>query len=821
MSSVQSEILVDAVCFHCGQPCDGSDTAGIHRADEHSFCCFGCKTVYELLRENGLCNYYELQSNPGVRKVEQDTQAYAALDDEEVAAQLLTFRSPTLNRVTFEVPAIHCISCIWLLENLNRLEPAVIRSEVNFVRKSVTVAYRPEGFDGGISLRRVAQVMSGIGYAPRIALHSAEQKDTPTYSKTLLLKLAVAAFAFGNIMLLSFPEYLGLDPEQLSADQSFNRLFGWLNMALSIPVLFYSASDYLVSAWGAIRNRHVNLDVPLSLGILALFFRSTYDIVSETGAGYFDSFAGLLFFLLLGKWFQQVTFENLSFDRDYRSFFPLSVQHQLEEGTFRPMLVSRLKAGDVIQVRNQEIIPCDSEMMDDEALADYSFVTGESRPVLLRKGELVYAGGRLLGKPVRLQVKKEIRQGHLTGLWNSSVFQKPDEARFKRMVDHTARRFTWLLLAVAVAAAAWWYAVDASRVWLVVSSILIVACPCALALSAPFTFGHMLRAFGRSGFFLKNADVLERMGAVEKVVFDKTGTLTIAKQDVTLEGKLDDAAKGALLAVAAGSAHPLSVRIRDFLQIGYAGTMPGLLRMEEVPGKGLLARTTDGVTVRLGSAGWLLDSGTGEFFQPMHRETHVYAELDGRIIGRFSIGSTIRPGLPELLKRLGHRCLALLSGDQTHDEGRMRKLFPKGTEFHFQQSPTDKMEYLRSVTDSGTRVMMVGDGLNDAGALRQSDVGVAVTDDSGIFTPSCDAILRGHRLPYLDWYLSMSRKAVSIVKWCFVISLLYNTIGLGFAVSGQLTPLVAAILMPLSSISVVVFTTLAVKWVIRNQPQES
>ena len=818
--SAPVQLRTEATCYHCGQPCDPVTGTDVCRSDDdHVFCCFGCQTVYDLIRENGLCRYYDLQSAPGTRQDTSDDFAFAALDDAEVAARLLAFQSPGLHRVVFEVPAIHCISCIWLLENLNRMESAVIRSEVNFVRKSVTVSFRPAGYPQGVSLRHVANLMAAIGYAPRIGLHSDGQAEQSSYNKPLLLKLAVAGFAFGNVMLLSFPEYLGLDAGPDSADHGLSRLFGWLNLALSLPVLFYSSSDYLRSAWAALRTRQLNLDVPLSLGILALFFRSAYDIVTGTGSGYLDSFAGLLFFLLLGKWFQQVTFENLSFDRDFRSFFPLSVQRLEADGEYRPILVNRLKTDDVILVRNQEIIPCDSEMMDREALADYSFVTGESRPVLLQQGDLVYAGGRLLGKPVRLKVRKEIRQGHLTSLWNSDVFQKPDEARFKRLVDRTARRFTWMLLAIAVLSAGWWYWFDASRVWLVVSSILIVACPCALALSAPFTFGHMLRVFGRFGFYLKNADVMERMAAVDKIVFDKTGTLTIAQQDLRFEGRLDADDRAALAAVVGASAHPLSIRIARFLQTsGTLSPLPELMRLEEIPGKGLTARTQSGTDVRVGSAAWIVTGTGGRLFQPRAGLTQVFVEIGGRVAGRFLIGSVIRPGLSDLFRRLGERCLALLSGDQPYDESRMRALFPGDIPMRFNQSPADKMEYVRQVNASGYRVMMVGDGLNDAGALRQSDVGVAVTDDSGVFTPSCDAILQGRKLPHLDWFLLMSRKSVSIVRWCFVLSLLYNAAGLGFAVSGRLTPLVAAILMPLSSISVVLFTTLAVRWVTRSKP---
>jgi hypothetical protein len=271
--------------------------------------------------------------------------------------------------------------------------------------------------------------------------------------------------------------------------------------------MLYSARDYFVNAWHTFTQRQINIDVPIAVGLLALFFRSAYDILTHTGPGYMDSLVGLVFFLLIGRWFQNKTYDSLAFDRDYKSYFPLAVMKWSGSG-WVPVIVHDLQVGDQIRIRNLEIIPADSTMLSEKAFIDYSFVTGESKPVQVKLGDTVYAGGRLVGQPIELSVAKITSQSHLTRLWNNQIFQKPEESHYKKIIDRAARRFTWVVMGVAVVTAVVWYYLDPSQMWLVLTAVLMVACPCALALAAPFTYGNMLRVFGRHGFYLKNADVL-------------------------------------------------------------------------------------------------------------------------------------------------------------------------------------------------------------------------------------------------------------------------------------------------------------------------
>jgi Cu+-exporting ATPase len=789
-----ANVEAKTTCYHCGQACDEELLF-----DEKKFCCYGCKTVYEILASNDLCEYYDLQQNPGVTLRTISDETYAYLDEPDIRKKILEFDSASFARVSFFTPAMHCVSCIWLLENLQRLNPGILKSQVNFARKSVTIDFNPEQ----VAVSQVARVLASLGYAPKISLDKADQTSATPTDKGLVLKLAIAAFCFGNIMLFSFPEYLGLD----HSDAYLMRIFSWLNVALSVPVLVYSASDYMRSAWLSFQQRRINIDLPIAIGLIALFGRSVYDVMTHTGPGYLDSFTGLVFFLLTGRWFQSKTYESLAFDRDFKSYFPLAV-HKLVRDTWQPVIIYDLVPGDVIRVRNMEIVPGDSILLDREAYVDYSFVTGESRPVKVLEKELVYAGGRLIGKPVMLRVEKKTSQSHLTSLWNHEAFSKPTESRYKKLIDRAAQRFTWIVLALAVATAAYWYVADASRMWLVLTSVLMVACPCALALAAPFTYGNMLRVFGRNGLYLKNADIIERMAAVNAVVFDKTGTVTHDREPkIDFSGHLSDEEFSWVKLLTGFSTHPLSALVHR--QIGKSATLD-VTDFKELPGKGIEG-WVHGKRIRIGSAHF-----TGSVEEKDNHSSRVYVAIQDEPRGFFRIQISLRNHIQGMLSRLGDKCVALLSGDNEKDSATLSTYFHYKTQLLFNQNPHDKLAYIRNLQQNGRVVMMVGDGLNDSGALKQSDVGLAVTDDTGVFTPACDGILQGDQLPHLDTFMKLSKRAIRILKIAFVISFFYNIIALSIAVAGYLTPLVAAILMPISSISVVGFATLAVNWVAKR-----
>ena len=777
-------------CFHCGQEIEKDRIF----FDEKAFCCNGCKSVYEILNANNLGNFYELNKNSGIRPDENLSQ-FDYLDTPEIFEKVVDFSEGNTSVVTFKIPVIHCSSCIWLLESLQDLNNNIRYSQVNFTKKTLQVSFN----QNELPLSELAKFLTNLGYKPVISLETADKKEAAV-DRSLTIKVAVAGFAFGNAMMFAFPEYLNTGSSVDFWLEEFAPFFRFLTFLLSIPVVVYSASDYYKSAWFGLKNKIVNIDVPIVLGILVLFFRSVYEIATNYGPGYFDTLCGLLFFMLLGKIFQKRTYSALSYDRDYKSFYPIAVTKVDFGGQQQNILLSDIKIGDRILVRNQEIIPVDAVLINGEGNIDNSFITGESATITKNPGDKIFAGGKQIGSILELEVIKTVNQSYLTQLWNKEAFRK-EELGLDTLVNQISKYFTFIILGITLLAGIYWYQIDFEKMFQVVSAILIVACPCALALSTPFTMGHIMRILGRNKMYVKDAHTIEKMAKIDTLVFDKTGTITYNKKaNISFEGQeIAEFDLKNIKSLLKNSNHPLSKSLYEFLEV--EDEYLPIENFKETAGKGYEA-TVRGKVYKIGSAKFTHQEAKS-------LETAVYIERDGEFLGKFIFKNEYRDGLAEMAKELKDYKIHVLSGDNSSEEQTLKNLIPNITEMRFSQSPEDKLEYIKSLQDQGKKVAMLGDGLNDAGALKQSNIGIAIADDTNSFTPSSDVIMNGGVLTKLHDYFALTKDAMIIVKLTFGISFLYNVVGLTAAVLGEMSPLFAAILMPLSSISVVAFTSLS------------
>lgn len=776
-------------CFHCGNDIVKAEEI---QFDEKSFCCTGCKTVYEIFSLNDLTCYYDFQNAPGATPHDIKGK-YDFLDNADIVEKLLDFNEEQTQIVSLYIPHIHCSSCIWILENLNKLNQGIATSQVNFHEKKVRVTFSPDQ----VSLKDIVLLLSSIGYEPYISLENYESKKKEV-DRSLYYKIGVAFFSFGNIMLLSFPEYFEVGEFWI---EQYKGFFRWLIFALALPPFFYSASGYYVSAWKSIKSKMLNIDIPIALGIVVMFIRSTVDIAMNYGQGFFDSMCGLIFFMLLGKMFQQKTYNFLSFERDYKSYFPIAVTKILSDKSEEAIQVYDIKKGDRLLIRNQELIPVDGILISEKTAIDYSFVTGEAVAIDKKSGDKIYAGGKQIGNVIEMEVLNSVSQSYLTQLWSNDVFQKRVEQKYKNITDTISRYFTPALLLLAIVSFSYWIFIDANTAFNVFTAILIVACPCALALTAPFTLGNVLRIMGYKKLYLKNATVIEQFAKVDTLVFDKTGTITTNKKTaITYEGMEINSLELKLLKnVLRGSNHPLSRRLYDFIP---NQDKLEVTHFEEVTGKGIFSEI-DGHSVKLGSS---------QFLQHMsentHKKTKVHVEIDGVYKGSYVFNNQYREGLEQLFESLSKKYnLVVLSGDNDGERKILEKMLPSNTNLVFNQKPEQKLEFIEQLQKEGKNVMMVGDGLNDAGALAQANIGISISENVNVFSPACDGILDATQFSKIAYFLKLSKNAMKTIYMSFGLSLLYNVVGLSYAVTGNLLPIVAAIIMPLSTVTIISFVT--------------
>ena len=786
MHSVQNDIA----CYHCGTNCSVKSP----EMDGHRFCCQGCLSVYEIVSQSGACDYYTITPHSGTRPRLDNTERFVVLDNELERSRVVEYEDEQSIRASFKIPDMHCAGCVWILERLNKFDPGIISSRVNLLNHRVSIEC-----DKRITkLSNVARLLTSLGYEPDLT----ESLDTGSHTinrsrRDLYTRIGVAGFGAGNVMMIGLANYIagpgGLDPV-------IKAVFDLLSVAISIPVLLYSAQPWLSSALQSIRHGIVNLDVPVSLGILTIFTRSCVDVLTGSSEGFLDSFNGLVFFLLIGRMFQQRAFATIDFERSVRSFFPISASRIVgdhEETVHIDMVAER----DVVRVRNGEVVPADAILLYEPGVVDYSFVTGESTPVECKPGTMLYAGGRVLGRSVTCAVVKPASSSYMASLWSrADVHTNRDE--LARQSDRFGLAFTIVTLAIACIAAAFWLP-KMSMAANVFTSVLIIACPCALTLSAPISYGSAMGLLSRVGIFLRNTSIVAQLQRVGHIVFDKTGTLTTPTCLAYYGSDLTPEQHTCVMALAAQSSHPISKALVESQQQG----LPCVDDFEEEPGSGIYG-TCLGHRVGLqGMPSANQQDGVG---------SRTFISFDGEILGYYAVEHQLRPGMADMMLMLRKQYdVSLVTGDSGSISSEICNLFATKN-INQGAKPLDKVFYVQSLQRNDNNVMMVGDGVNDLAALSTANVSLALSNGSARIVPSCDIAMDAQRvaqLPNLLKYARMTRRVVNAAFW---FTMVYNVLGMTLSVQGYLSPVVTAVMMPSSSLIVIAISIIGTRYCFRS-----
>ena len=764
---------MNAACLHCGDLV----TEGVQ------FCCRGCAGAFDLIKGLGLGRYYERRAQGGFTQGAKPEEVPIAADP---SAWIAADADGTC-RLSLMVEGLQCGACVWLIEQSLQREPGVEQARVSLSTRRLTLAWRKDAADPVRLIDRVQRLgYRLVPFDPRL-LQSADDAE----SKALLRAMAVAGFAAGNIMLLSVSVWAGHAEGMASGTRD---LFHWISALIAIPVIAYAGQPFFKSAWQAIRSRRSNMDVPISLAIILAPAISLMETFRGGEHAYFDSAVTLLFFLLIGRYL----------DRRVRARARLAVEQLTalnataatvidEDGRTRDLPPTSVRPGMRVLVSAGGRVPVDGVIESGASDLDFSILTGESASVARKAGDEVFAGAVNLTAPLRIVTRQSGSRTLLADIIGLMEAAEARRGRYVRIADRVARYYSPVVHSVALLTFLGWTLLG-GLAWqpalLIAVAVLIITCPCALALAVPVVQVAASQRLMRAGILLKSGDALERLREVDHVVFDKTGTLTTG--ELRLAANIDREALVRASAIAAGSRHPLARAVRRA-----APNVPAKDGVREIAGSGLEFEDSAG-TWRLGSHAFIGAPDDGS------EMPSLWLAGPGRQSVRLTFADDIRPGAEAAIRRLGEMgcTIEICSGDRPATvgaiAGRLGIASSRGG-----MRPADKVAHLERLRAAGRRVLMVGDGLNDAPALAAAQVSMAPATGTDVTQSAADIVFQGASLSAIPDALALARISDSLMRQNLVLALCYNLAAVPLAMLGHVTPLIAALAMSSSSILVI------------------
>ena len=785
-------------CAHCSLPVpDGliEETADAH------FCCSGCETAYGMLQHHGLNAYYgfaERRESP----VQRSGRRYDEFDHATFAELYITTAATGLSRTELYLERVHCASCVWLVERVPLLVPGVVRAELD-VRRSLAVI---EWDMAAVPLSRVAQALDALGYPPHPFRGVARADMRKREDRAMLVRIGIAGAIAINVMLAALALYAG---ELNTMDESVRRFFRWVSFIVTVPAFIWPGRVFFTGAWASLRTRTLHMDLPIAIALAAGFVRGAINTITDVGPIYFDGLAVLIFALLVGRFLQQRG-QRMAVDaaEELHAIAPTTAR-VIEDGVRREIPSEALLPGMLIDVRAGESFPADGIVSSGHSTVNAALLTGESRPTSVAVGTRVYAGTVNVESPLELRVEQAGESSRIARLMKQVEESAARRAPIVQLANRMAGRFTAVVLVAAAVTFLMKWRASSPHALDDAIALLIVTCPCALALATPLAITVAVGRASRRGMLIKGGDALELLATPGILVLDKTGTITEGRTALTVwHGP--DWVQPLVLALEAGSSHPLA---DGFRRAWPNLPTPTVTASRHLAGAGLEG-TVHGHVVRIGSPAFVRgaasmgDDALREVAAHLdHTLTPVHIAVDGVVVAIAGLGDRIREDALDAIQRLRGRGwrTVMLSGDSqdvVSSVGRTLAFAPHDAIGG--ASPEAKLAMVEQLkATSGRTVVMVGDGINDAAAIAAAHVGIGVHGGAEACLATADIFLTRPGLGALVELAEGAHRTVRVIQRNIALSIGYNLVGASLAVFGLLTPLIAAILMPTSSVTVV------------------
>jgi len=790
--------LPQVPCTHCHLSFDESVMITETKEDRTlHFCCKGCQGVYHLLEEEGLESFYDKLGDTKLQPAVRQNDDLEKFDLEGFKNKYIKEDEEGLCEINLIIEGIHCSACVWLNEKVLHKTDGVIEASINYTNNKAKVVWDPDE----VKLSKIIETIRSIGYNAYPYDPALQEERAVKVRKEYYSRILVAVFGAMNIMWIAIAHYAGYFS---GIEQRFKDILNVAEFILATPVLFYSGWVFFRGAYFGYKNRIVNMDTLVASGALSAYLYSIYAMITRQGEVYFDSVAMIITFVLVGKYLEVLSKKHAVDTLDAIMGSTPTEVTLVRNGEKALISVENVKAGDLIELKPGEKVVIDGKVESGEGSFDESPLTGEALPVLKQKGDTVLSGSICLDSVVRYKATKDISESLLhaiVSLLEESITKKP---RIERLADTISGYFSTVILLLSIITfVAWWYVGGSFEEALIVGiSVIVIACPCALGLATPMATLVGISLAAKRNILFKEAGFLETMAKSDMLALDKTGTITEGKPSVVNEYVYKDYDVAMLRALLSTSNHPVAHGVLRYLEEKEETTQD--LPLEEIrtiQAKGLQA-TYDGQTLIGGNADFMRSHGV--MCESDSQETLFFFAVNKTLLVRFELRDTIRKGAKEAIatiRSMGIKTV-MLTGDHARSAARIAEEIGVD-EVHADLLPQEKAEYIKRRQEQGHIVVMVGDGINDAIALAQSNIAIAMGNGTDVAISVSDVVLMDEKPASIVESYRISRRTFRAVKENLGFSLLYNIVAVPMAMAGLVNPLIAALSMSLSSLIVV------------------